>query len=115
MRAALATQLLRGGQLYTEHCARCHGDAGEGSEDGPSLVGESALPRHAPAGAKRTAELRTAADVLAFTSENMPADDPGALPPDDYLAIVAFALTANGVSLERLMDEDSARAVVLHR
>ena len=29
----------RGRQLYLEHCASCHGEQGQGSQRGPSLVG----------------------------------------------------------------------------
>ena len=111
---AVAAQLERGKQLFADKCSECHGDTGQGTDDGPTLVGATALPKQPRAGAKRTAVFRTAADVFVFASRNMPADDRASLTADEYLAICAFALTANGVTLERPLDQTGAQAIVLH-
>ena len=34
----------RGGPLYVQHCAKCHGNAGQGSDKAPPVVGQNALP-----------------------------------------------------------------------
>jgi len=111
---AVTAQLERGKQLFADKCSECHGDAGQGTDDGPALVGTTALPKQPRAGAKRTAVFRTAADVFVFASRNMPADDRASLTADEYLAICAFALAANGVTLERPLDQTGAQAIVLH-
>lgn len=111
---ALTAQVARGKQLFADRCSDCHGDAGQGTDDGPTLVGATALPKQPRPGAKRTVVFRTAADVFVFASRNMPADDRASLTADEYLAICAFALTANGVTLERPLDQTGAQAIVLH-
>src|SRR6266542_2465960 len=38
-----------GGKLYGKHCAKCHGEAGQGTRKGPPVVGKEALPLDPPA------------------------------------------------------------------
>lgn len=112
--AAVAAQIDQGKQLYVAKCAKCHGDAGQGTDKAPPVVGKDAFPQQPRAGAKRDVEFRTAADVFAWTSRHMPADAPGSLSTDEYLAIFAFDLTANGVALAAPLDGPAAQAIVLH-
>ena len=44
----------------------------------------------------------------------MPGDAPGSLTTDEYLAIFAFDLTANGITLDKPLDGPAAQAIVLH-
>lgn len=83
-----AEQAELGGDLYDVRCAHCHGVDGSGDESlgAPALVGEGVL-----------GGFSTAADVVDFVAENMPGDDPGSLGSQEVLAVVAFALMANGV------------------
>lgn len=111
---ALAAQIERGKTLYTDKCAGCHGAGGEGSDKGPPVVGPEAFPLDPRPGSERTTQFKTAADVFAFASANMPPKDPGGLTTDEYLAIFAFDLTANGVTLAKPLDADAAAAIVLH-
>ncbi len=110
----VAVQIEAGKQLYVEHCAACHGASGEGSDQAPAVVGKDAFPRVPRPGAKRQTEFRTAADVFAFASANMPPTAPGSLTTEQYLAIFAFDLTANGVTLTAPLDAAAAAAIVLH-
>lgn len=104
-----------GGELYGLHCADCHGDAGEGTDDAPRLVGEGALPKAPPDEREfRTNDFNTAADVFAFVSEYMPATDPDSVSETQKVDILAFALYANGVELEAPLTLDNADDVVLH-
>lgn len=112
--AALTAQIERGTQLYGAHCAKCHGDGGQGSASAPPVVGKDAFPLAPRAGAKRDVEFRTAADVFAWATVHMPGDAPGTLTTDEYLAIFAFDLTANGVKLTAPLDGAAAQAIVLH-
>lgn len=112
-----AALIARGQELYGANCAKCHGDAGQGTDKGPAVVGVAtgALPRAPRAGAKRTVEFRTAGDILSWMSVNMPGDKPGSLPAEDYLAILAFDLSANGVELgETPLTAEAAATMVIH-
>src|SRR5690606_7609749 len=61
-----ASQVARGGELFGEHCASCHGEAGQGGSKAPPLVGAQALPLNPAAGAKRNVQFRTALDVFLW-------------------------------------------------
>lgn len=108
-------QVEHGAVAYAEHCAHCHGDMGQGTADGPPVVGEGALPREPPEGSTaRSTEFRTALDVFEFVTMYMPGDDPGALETATYVDILAFALFANGVELDEPLDAEVAEALVLN-
>jgi mono/diheme cytochrome c family protein len=106
-------QIARGGELYGASCAGCHGDSGEGGR-GPRLVGEGRLPRQPREGAKRDVEFVTAADVFAWVGANMPPTAPGSLPAEDYLAILAFDLSANGVELTEPLTAEQLGAITIN-
>lgn len=112
------SQAAQGATLYGEHCGGCHGDSGQGTPGGaPPVAGKDALPLDPPANAKyRKATFHTARDVYDFVKANMPAKAPGTLSQDQYLAILAFDLTANGVDLagKPQFTPESLSAVVLH-
>lgn len=111
-------QVTAGQALYAESCASCHGDAGEGGL-GPRVVGlaAGALPLDPPADREvRKARFVTVADVATFVVATMPPDEPGSLDTEDYLAILAFDLKANGIDLgaEKLTLE-KAQALTIPR
>lgn len=113
--ASTATaQIDQGKALYVDHCAKCHGDAGQGTDKGPPVVGKDAFPLAPRPGAKRDVQFHTAADVFAWATKNMPGDAPATLTTEQYLAIFAFDLTANGVKLTAPLDRPAAQAIVLH-
>lgn len=114
---AFETQASRGQRLFGEHCASCHGNSGQGSDEAPPLVGldEGALPREPRDGAVRDTEFVTVADVAGFAVENMPPTDPGGLSIEEYLAILAFDLKANGITLEQELDLDLAESLTIPR
>ncbi|HKA92128.1 MAG TPA: c-type cytochrome [Haliangiales bacterium] len=113
--AQAGDQVARGGKLFGDHCAKCHGDAGQGSDKAPPVVGAGALPLDPRPGSKRKVQFHTAKDVGVFVMKSMPADDPGSLKPDEYFAILAFDLKANGVDVTgKTIDADAAEKIVLH-
>ncbi|MDR5683700.1 MAG: cytochrome c [Armatimonadota bacterium] len=79
-------QVERGRTVFQNACARCHGGQGEGGE-GPRLIG----PGNGLAG------YLDAQTLFNFVSTNMPVDDPGSLSAEDYWAVLAFLLDANGL------------------
>jgi len=111
---AFQAQVERGMSLYTEHCATCHGDSGQGTADGPAVVGEDVLPRSPESREVRDVEFVTAMDVFLWISKNMPADDPGSLETSEYVDVLAFALAANGVELDEPLSATNADAIVLN-
>jgi cytochrome c len=113
-KSALTAQIEQGTGLYVANCAKCHGDSGQGTDKAPPVVGKDAFPLHPRAGAKRDVDFRTAADVFAWATVHMPGDAPATLSTDEYLAIFAFDLTANGVKLMAPLDGAAAQAIVLH-
>lgn len=90
--ATFDEQVTLGQKAYGASCAKCHGDAGQGTDKGPRVVGleEGALARFATAG-----------EVAKYVVAKMPGDAPGTLDAETYLAILAFDLKANGVSLDQ--------------
>ncbi|MBX3186303.1 MAG: c-type cytochrome [Labilithrix sp.] len=112
-----AEQVTAGQKAYGDNCASCHGASGEGTANGPRVVGldKGALSLDPPAGAQvRKAQFKTLADVAAFAVKNMPADRPGSLQEWEYWSILAFDLKANGVTLEKKLDLEVAKTIVLH-
>lgn len=82
----LGAQLAQGDKVWADACTTCHGDAGEGKgEKNPAVVGGKALDKFKDAG-----------ELLAYTKEKMPKDDPGTLSDADYLAVTAWILSKNG-------------------
>ncbi|TWU66660.1 Cytochrome c [Crateriforma conspicua] len=63
-----AANLERGETLYADHCAYCHGQAGEGGDDGPPVWGDESY--NDGAGLARNAKLASWLKVA------MPLDDP---------------------------------------
>jgi cytochrome c len=72
--ATFAEQTAHGQAVYAQHCAKCHGDNGEGDE-GPRVVGlaQGALPLDPPPDRKvRRTRFVTVGDVADFVVANMP-------------------------------------------
>ena len=104
----------QGATLYGAKCASCHGDAGQGGK-APAVVGKAALPLDPRPGSKRGGQFKTALDVFQFVKTAMPGDAPGSLTDDEYRAIIAFDLKANGVDLgAEPFTAERAATFVLH-
>jgi S-disulfanyl-L-cysteine oxidoreductase SoxD len=100
-----------GRSLFAEHCARCHGPAGEG-DVGARLVGGQ--------GTLRTAQpLKTvgsfwpyATTLWDYVNRAMPFDRPGSLEPREVYSVVAYVLHLNGIIEEnRVIDRTSLPTV----
>ena len=76
-------QARRGEQLSAEHCARCHGQALEGAEASPALVG------YAFNGNWEGVPL---SDLFDRIRVSMPLDAPGSLSRQQNLDVVAYLL-----------------------
>lgn len=115
---AFALQAERGATLYSKNCASCHGNSGQGTDEAPRLVGldQGALPEKPPASRMvRTEDFVTVADVAGFAVANMPPGQGGSLSKDEYLAILAFDLQANGITLDEELSLDLAAELTIPR
>jgi mono/diheme cytochrome c family protein len=94
-------QVTQGKRLYGSACAKCHGANMQGVT-APALSG----PAFAPASGSHL----TIGGIYTYMSTNMPADRPGKLKDDEYAAIMAYLLNANGYAPgSSKMTADSAR------
>jgi cytochrome c len=117
--ANFAEQVTLGQKLYGEKCAGCHGNSGEGSKDAPAVVGldKGALPLAPAATAKyRKTQFKTVADIADFVVKAMPPKAPGSLTAEEYFAILAFDLKANGIDLgDKKLDGELAKTLEVPR
>ncbi|MEO6799254.1 MAG: transporter substrate-binding domain-containing protein [Rhodanobacter sp.] len=75
-----------GKQKFLENCAQCHG---------PTLAGRAGPALKGPNFASAKAKFHVS-DIFTIVSQNMPATEPGSLPHQDYVEIMAFLLQQNG-------------------
>jgi S-disulfanyl-L-cysteine oxidoreductase SoxD len=117
--ANFTEQVALGQKLYGAQCAGCHGNSGEGTKDGPAVVGldKGALPLAPAATAKhRKTEFKTVADIAEFVVKTMPPKAPGSLSAEEYYAILAFDLKANGIDLgDKKLDGELAKTLEVPR
>ena len=81
-----SAQALRGGGLYNENCASCHGQDFMGDEMAPSIAGNDFIVfwTEVPVGS-----------LFERIKVSMPADGPGRLTDEEYVDVVAYLLDAN--------------------
>jgi S-disulfanyl-L-cysteine oxidoreductase SoxD len=118
MATTFEDQVELGAMLYAEHCAKCHGDSGQGTDKAPRVVGldEGALPLDPPATRRvRKEQFVTVADVAGFVVANMPPEEAGSLSTEEYLAVLAFDLMANGITLDEELDLELAESLTIPR
>lgn len=83
-----AAQATRGKEVYLANCATaCHQPNLVGSGPAPDLAGADFLARW---------EDLSLADLHKKIRTTMPMIKPGSLPAEDYLAVMAYLLEANG-------------------
>jgi hypothetical protein len=77
---------------------------------------KGALPLKPPAGSKRTTEFKTVADIADYVVKTMPPNAPGSLSAEDYYAVLAFDLKANGIDLgDKKLDGELAKTLDVPR
>lgn len=78
-----AQQASRGGPLYAEHCAQCHGANLEGTDFAPGLQAPELFARW---------KHRTVAELLTVIQTTMPLTSPGGLSPQQNADVLAYML-----------------------
>jgi cytochrome c5 len=116
-RDRVEVQVTAGEAVYDTKCGRCHGKEGQGRKGKyPPVIGDSALPEEPPKRARlRKDEFSTAQGLLDFVQEAMPPRKGGSLSEEEYLSVVAFLASANGIELTDAITVDSASDVDLFR
>jgi mono/diheme cytochrome c family protein len=92
--------------LYTRSCVTCHGSTLNGTALAPPLAGFAFTQYW---------ETRTLLELFQYTLENMPADRPGTLTPDQTAGIMALILMSNNYpegETELPTDEAALGAIV---
>jgi S-disulfanyl-L-cysteine oxidoreductase SoxD len=81
-----AAQAERGQKAYAQSCGGCHRDDLSGGDDEPPLRGPNFTGKWDGA---------SVAELYDFVASNMPKTNPGSLPLDACIDIVAFVLKSN--------------------
>lgn len=116
-------QASQGAGVFSQECARCHGQRGEGLAGASAILGGGALPEYPrdnsgsgsamvtdpqqlqiqiqtrPAGAPWRDPFRNAQDLYDFTRVHLPKARANELKKDDYWAVVNFMLAVQGSQL----------------
>jgi alcohol dehydrogenase (cytochrome c) len=87
--AQRAAQVERGQSSFLQNCASCHGRNLDNGEFAPAVKGRSFLNHWG---------ARPVSEFAAYLRANMPPGRTGELSKDDYTALVAFIMNANGAS-----------------
>lgn len=97
----------RGGDVYAQQCAACHGTFGEGEGRFPKLVSDSKLTGDQPT--KTVGNYWPYATILwDYINRAMPFPTPHSLSADDAYAITAYVLNLNNIVPESFVaDRDT--------
>lgn len=87
----LAEQLKAGATVFSQKCQGCHGDKLQGNR-APALIGDEIAEEF-------TGAEHPYADLHTKVSKTMPRNAPGSLTEQQYLDVVAFVFSKNGVAL----------------
>jgi S-disulfanyl-L-cysteine oxidoreductase SoxD len=101
-----------GVQIYAERCAACHGDAGQGTPQGPQLIAPVPWQVGGPITLGNFAPY--APPIFGYIWGSMPYDAPQTLTPSDAYALTAWILAEHGIIGEQdRIDAQSLPKVVM--
>ena len=83
-----AEQAAAGQKIYEKRCVLCHGEGLDDGEFGPMLRGDDFLQRWSG---------KSVEDLFHYVSDTMPTAQPGSLSQDEYLNVLAYLLSKNGI------------------
>jgi cytochrome c len=86
---------VQGKPIYAAKCATCHGDAGQGTPNGPQVIGPVPWRVGQPITVGNFAPY--AAPVFGYIWASMPYDQPQSLSPDEAYAVTAYLLAEHKI------------------
>lgn len=88
-----------GALLYERTCQDCHGVNGEGTKEGPAILGKKRLSK----------KFSNAQQLFDYVVEKMPKDNPGSLDIGQYWNVVTFivATTRKTIPDDRLSESNA--------
>jgi mono/diheme cytochrome c family protein len=93
-------QLARGEQVWNNICSTCHGPDST-NVDAPFLLNPNSLSTYP-----------NALEAVLYARDNMPNDNPGSLPEQDYYDAIAFILSRQGLGAgDAPLSPDTAASV----
>jgi cytochrome c len=112
--AFTSEQASKGKELYVKYCGVCHGANGEGGKVPGQFEKLAGMKVPSVAGPGYLPNMKNAGQAYEFAMKNMPGDKPGSLKNDEYLAIISFALQANGIAPDdKPLTPESAKKIKL--
>jgi mono/diheme cytochrome c family protein len=97
-------QASRGSRVYQTTCESCHMPDLEGSEEGPTLLGEEFLEGW---------EGEILAELMILMVDTMPEEDPGGLSEQDYTDVLAYLLRKNDYPPGDELTADALEEIVI--
>ena len=97
-------QASRGARVYQTTCESCHMPDLEGSEEGPTLLGEEFLEGW---------EGEILAELMILTVDTMPEEDPGGLSEQEYIDVLSYLLRENGYPPGDELTADALEEIVI--
>lgn len=99
-------QANRGARVYRTTCESCHGPRLEGSEEGPTLLGDEFLGGW---------DGEVLAELMLLMMDTMPAGNPGGLTEEQYTDVIAYLLQQNGYPPGDELTSDMLEDVIIAR
>ena len=90
-----------GALIYERSCESCHGERGEGTPGGPTILGKRRYAR---------SDYKNAQDLFDYVAKTMPKDNPGTLDITQYWHVVTFVVATTGTPIpgERLSESNAS-------
>ena len=86
----------RGERVYRSTCESCHAPNLEGSEEGPTLIGDEIL-----------------AELMILMVDTMPEENPGGLSEEEYTDVLAYLLERNGYPAGDELTADALEKILI--
>ena len=97
-------QANRGARVYRTTCESCHAPNLEGSEEGPTLVGEEFLEGW---------DGEALAELMLLMTDTMPKENPGGLTEGEYTDVLSYLLQQNGYPPGAELTSDALEDIVI--
>jgi mono/diheme cytochrome c family protein len=94
----------RGERVYRTTCESCHAPNLEGSEEGPTLLGDEFLEGW---------DGEILAELMILMVDTMPEENPGGLSEEEYTDVLAYLLRQNGYPAGDELTADALEEILI--